>query len=238
MRQVPHYLLIGNGHVARHFQHYFSLLSLSFDTWNRAESLNLLQERLQQASHILLLINDDVINDFFVRHLKHTTALSIHFSGSLISDEIHGAHPLLSFGTTFYTLEKYQSVPFIIDHDAPDFAHLLPGLSNQHVRLHKSKKSKYHALCVMSGNFSCMLWQKFFASLEHEFNIPHAMGFPYLFQQTQNLFTQYETALTGPLVRQDVHTIEKNLQSLAEDHFQDIYKSFVACYQSVKEGAR
>lgn len=235
MGQVPHYLLIGKGRVARHFQHFLSLLSLPFSTWHRGERYLQLDEQLKKASHVLLLINDDAIEDFSAKYLTNTSALRIHFSGSLVSDTIIGAHPLMSFSRTLYTLEQYQSIPFVIDHDAPDFEHLLPGLLNQHIRLHKSKKPKYHALCVMSGNFSCMLWQKFFASLEHEFNIPRTLCFPYLFQQTQNLFNQHESALTGPLVRNDVKTIENNLKALAHDPFQEVYQSFISCYQQMKE---
>ena len=67
----------------------------------------------------------------------------------------------------------------------------------------------------MSGNFSCLLWQKFFASLEHEFNLPPAIAFPYLIQQMNNLLHDPQAALTGPLVRNDKDTIEKNLAALA-----------------------
>src|SRR5262245_8361904 len=142
MGQVPHYLIIGNGRVAQHFQYYFSLLSLTFSTWQRKEPLNKLHQALKTATHILLLINDDVIDEFATLHLKNNSAFVIHFSGSLVSNRVFGAHPLMCFGNALYTLDQYQTIPFIIDHDAPDFADLLPGLSNRNVRLHKSKKSK------------------------------------------------------------------------------------------------
>jgi predicted short-subunit dehydrogenase-like oxidoreductase (DUF2520 family) len=131
-------------------------------------------------------------------------------------------------------MEKYQQLSFVIDHDAPAFNTLLPGLSNQHVRLQKALKPKYHALCVLSGNFSCLLWQKFFSVLETELNIPHALAMPYLLQQTQNLCEHPATALTGPLVRGDHQTIQKNLHALDADPFQQVYASFVACYQQAQ----
>jgi predicted short-subunit dehydrogenase-like oxidoreductase (DUF2520 family) len=235
MRQVPQYLLIGNGRVARHFRYYFSLLGLSFVTWQRGEPLEKLQQWVATSTHVLILITDQAIEEFMAKYLKNTSALCIHFSGSLASKYAYGAHPLMCFTPNLYTLEQYQTIPFVIDEDAPPFAELLPGLSNPHARLAKNLKAKYHALCVMSGNFSCLLWQKLFASLEQEFHLPKQFAYPYLQQQMQNLLTDSASALTGPLVRQDRATIEKNIAALAHDPFQMIYKSFVTAYQQLQE---
>ena len=165
--------------------------------------------------------------------MRDYSGLAIHFSGSLVSDHVIGAHPLQSFNTGLYTLEQYQQIPFVIDHDAPDFKSLLPGLMNHHVRLNKSKKSKYHALCVLSGNFSCLLWQKLFSSLEDEFHLPKEIAHVYLRQQMQNLLDAPENALTGPLVRGDTQTISRHLRALTGDEFKDVYASFVACYDKM-----
>jgi predicted short-subunit dehydrogenase-like oxidoreductase (DUF2520 family) len=152
-----------------------------------------------------------------------------------VSQQAYGAHPLLGLNSELYSLTQYQSIPFIIDHDTPPFTSLLPGLPNSHVRLHSTLKAKYHALCVLSGNFSCLLWQKLFASLEQEFHIPASIAYPYLQQQTQNLLSHPETALTGPLTRNDINTIENNLAALKDDPFQEVYQSFVTCYHQSKK---
>lgn len=235
MRQVPYYLLIGNGRMSRHMQHYFSLLGLSFATWQRQEPEAKLQQQLQHATHILLLISDHAIEEFNAQKLKNSSAMRLHFSGSLLSEQVYGVHPLMTFNPQLYDFEKYQSVSFVIDHNAPDFAELLPGVPNPHVRLHQSFKAKYHALCVMSGNFSCLLWQKLFTSLEQEFNLPASIAHSYLQQVTQNLIQDSASALTGPLVRNDINTINKNLQALQADPFAEVYASFVACYQKLKQ---
>lgn len=233
MRQVPYYLLIGSGRLAHHLRHYLSLLSLSFMTWERNDGLDRLTLKVERATHILILISDDAIDSFITQHFSTTTAYRIHFSGSLITDKAFGAHPLMSFGAHLYDLQTYQSFPFILDEDAPSFTELLPGLPNQHMRLPKKLKHKYHALCVLSGNFSCMLWQKLFASFETELHLPPAMAHAYLLQQTNNLISNPKTALTGPLVRKDTHTIHNHLAALESDPFQNIYKSFVTCYQQL-----
>jgi predicted short-subunit dehydrogenase-like oxidoreductase (DUF2520 family) len=235
MRQVPRYLIIGDGRVARHFQYYFSLLHLSYTAWHRAQPIEKLQKSIPQATHILILIKDHAIDTFCETYLQNTTALCIHFSGSHISSYAFGAHPLMTFHHDKYTLDDYLAIPFVVDHDAPEFERLLPGISNKNIRLNKLAKAKYHALCVMSGNFSCILWQKLFASFEEEFNMPSTFAHPYLRQQTQNLLSDAKSALTGPLVRNDNATIQKNITALENDPFQEIYLSFVECYKKISE---
>ena len=235
MRQVPHYLLIGNGRVARHFQHYFSLLQLSFTAWHRHEPLEKLQQQLDYSTHILLLISDQAINAFVTNHLTNTKAMRIHFSGSLITASAYGAHPLSTFNHQLYPFHHYQSIPFMVDEDAPSFDVLLPGVPNPNWRLSKTSKPKYHALSVLSGNLTCFLWQKFFYSLQHEFNLPPSVAYPYLRQQMQNLIDDATSSLTGPLVRGDRTTIENNLIALQSDPFQEIYKSFVSCFEQMKK---
>jgi 2-dehydropantoate 2-reductase len=239
MRQVPdaspHYLIIGNGRVARHFLHYFSLLSLSYSHWHRQDSPDILQQQIKSATHILLLISDGAIEDFILKNLQNTNACLIHCSGSLSTVLAFGAHPLMTFSKDLYADEQYHSIPFVIDDDAPDFKELFPGLPNRQSRLPKNLKAKYHAFCVLSGNFSCMLWQKLFNGLDEELNLPSDFAIPYFLQQTQNILNNPKTALTGPLVRNDIRTIEKNLAALDGDPFQDIYKSFVTCYRKLQE---
>jgi predicted short-subunit dehydrogenase-like oxidoreductase (DUF2520 family) len=222
MRQVPHYLIIGNGRVARHFQFYFSNLNLSYSSWHRSEPDSKLQEQINHASHIS-------------SKLKNRPQLLIHFSGSLITNAAYGTHPLMTFSESLYPKNQYQTIPFIIDQDAPPFEEIFPGLTNPHFRLSKELKAKYHALCVLSGNFSCMLWQKLIATFENEFNFDPEIAHPYLIQQTQNILNNYKTALSGPLTRNDFHTIKNNLASLDSDPFQNVYKSFVECYQTLQK---
>lgn len=234
MRQPHmHYLIIGHGRVAQHFQYYLKLLHVAYDIWYRPQAMSELREKTRAASHILLLINDNAIEAFINEHFLSTDALLIHFSGSLVTPLAYGAHPLMSFNRSVYSLSRYHSIPFVIDQNAPEFASLLPGLPNKHVRMDVSLKAKYHALCVLSGNLSCFLWQNLFARLEKTFNIPASFAQTYLEQQTENLLDFYESALTGPLVRNDMETIEKNIKALEGDPLQIIYKSFVDCYKQI-----
>lgn len=235
MNPAAHYLIVGNGRVATHFRHYFSLLNICFSTWHRDQPETELNQKLSYATHVLVLINDHAIESFVKTHRKNNKLIWIHFSGALVSQHVYGTHPLMTFNQETYSIQAYQKISFVIDHDAPAFDELLPGLPNQHVRLDKNKKAKYHALCVLSANFSCLFWQKLFSDFENEFHFPADIAHPYLLQQTQNLITDFHTALTGPLTRSDTETIEKNIHALAGDEFQAVYQAVVNCYRSTHE---
>ncbi len=234
MRQVPQYVLIGNGRLARHFRHYFAGLGVAFKTWHRGQKVQILEQSLQKATHILLLISDQAIEPFIDAHLQDSDAVFIHCSGSLVSEKAYGVHPLMTFGISLYAPEFYPQIPLVIDQDAPPFAELLPGLNHPHAYLSTALKPKYHAFCVLAANFSCMLWQKLFRGFEAELQLPKNLAHPFLLRQMSNLLEDPERALTGPLVRNDQVTIQKNLDALAGDAFQAIYQSFITCYQQEK----
>lgn len=235
MRQVPNYLLIGNGRLARHLHRYLLLLNLSIMQWDRSRPLEELEEKIRSATHVLVLISDAAIEPFISDHLSSSHAKIIHCSGALNTSLAFGAHPLFTFTEQLYDLVTYQQIPFVVDDDAPAFNELFPGLPNRSVRLSKKLKSKYHALCVMSSNFTCLLWQKLFSSFEQELKIPAVLAQPLLLQQTKNLHDSPRQALTGPLARGDTQTIANNLAALHQDPFQLVYQSFIDCYAQLKK---
>lgn len=235
MRQVPHYLIIGNGRVAKHFLHYFKLLKLSVAHWHRALPTAILYQMCSKASHILVLISDPYIDEIIKTHqLAASSRIVLHFSGSILSQNAWGAHPLMCFSQELYDIDTYTSIPFVIDQQAPAFETLLPGLNNPHARLDPKLKPLYHALCVLSANFSCLLWQNFFSSLENKLHLSPELGFPILQRQTLNLLADSQHALSGPLIRKDHATLAKHIAALEGDPFQQIYHSFVNCYEEME----
>ena len=235
MRQVPVYLIIGNGAVARHMKYYFSLLQIPYESWGRHQPKETLLFLLPKISHILLLIKDDAIESFIEENLlSANNFLMIHFCGGLITKHAIGAHPLTTFGVDLYTLAEYKNIPFVLDTQEYSFSDLFPNLSNPNYYLPPQHKIKYHALAVASGNFSCLMWQKFFATLKSEFNLPEEVAYPYLKKVTQNLLQENEKALTGPLARGDQKTILKHLNALDTDDFKGVYLSFLEYYRTLK----
>lgn len=230
MRQVPHYLIIGNGRIAKHICFYFQTLNLSFRTWARSTSpVEILSLELLQATHVIFLIKDEAIDAFIKDHIVHHSnkAVLIHFSGSLISQYAYSAHPLHTFSYDLYPAESYKKIPFIIESNGIEFTELLPGLNNPHYKIESAKKAYYHALCVMANNFTTLLWQKFFSSMSETFNIEREHLIPYLQQTFCNLENNIQNALTGPIARGDKNTLIKNLNALNGDNYFEIFRAFV-----------
>jgi predicted short-subunit dehydrogenase-like oxidoreductase (DUF2520 family) len=224
--QVPvRYLLIGNGRLSLHLQHYFQLLDLPYLLWTRESHPD-----PTDCSHALLAIPDDCIEPFLDAHPELEAKIRVHFSGSLHSQRAWGAHPLMTFSHQLYDRASYFEIPFVVDSDAPDFSDLLPGLANPHYRLDPQRKARYHAECVLSGNFTALLWTHFFKTLESQLGLPKEAALPYLRQVLSNLQSD-ANPLTGPLVRGDRRTLRRNLRALQGDPYQGVYRSFVQAHR-------
>src|SRR5665213_590075 len=106
MRQVPVYLIIGNGRMARHMAFYLDHLGLAYRRFARAtHDFSELPTLLEQTTHVLILLRDDAIEDFITEHLATCPQTRVHFSGSLNTPLAFGAHPLMTFVSELYTPE-------------------------------------------------------------------------------------------------------------------------------------
>jgi len=218
---MVNYAIVGGGRLARHFSHYFHLLEIPHSRWTRdcGSSFNTselldaelrLRETVVGADRVLLLVSDNAIGVLLKQYpFLHEKQL-IHCSGALSFPGVAGAHPLMTFADQLYALDTYQSVPFMCEagHDFEDLS-----------------------MCVMAGNFSQILWKSISERFEQQFGLPAETLHPYLKQLSSNFIQSPETALTGPLARNDVATIERNLAALAGDPLEDLYRAFVTYYQ-------
>ena len=114
-----------------------------------------------------------------------------------------------------------------MDEGRQSFQDLLPGLPNPHHYIKPELRPLYHALCVTSGNFTTILWDRFFASLTDQLGLPVDVAFPFLDQINENLKDRKFPALTGPIARRDLATIEDNLRALEGDPLQKVYYGFL-----------
>ncbi|WHN64644.1 Rossmann-like and DUF2520 domain-containing protein [Cysteiniphilum sp. QT6929] len=238
MRQVSHslganpsYGIIGNGRLARHIQFYFKLKNIPHTLWHRQQPESP-EDILNQSDIILLAISDDAIDAFLDEHPRLNDKLCVHFSGTLVSQHALSYHPLMTFSPEFQDLDFYQNLFFVGEDNAPTFSTIFPQLTNPFIQIPQAKKAYYHALCVMANNFTTLLWQKFFNEMTTIFNASLNDLKPYLKQTLLNIDSDYNNALTGPLKRQDLQTIEHNLDALEEDTFIKIYQAFVDVYQA------
>ncbi len=238
MRQVPaknnqySYLIVGNGKLSKHFQQYFSLKNISYKVWTRS-SKESFQSTGQSAKSVLVLIKDDEIQNFLdTNHKKLSNDKTwIHCSGMLSTNLAASAHPLMTFTDELYSLKKYESITFITEKGRKSFNVLFPGLKNPNYEIESSEKTLYHAFCVLSGNFTTMIWQFFFDYLKSK-NIPESAAYLYLNTITDNLKNN-SAPLTGPIQRNDKNTIQKHLESLNDHPVKNIYISFLEAYNKM-----
>jgi predicted short-subunit dehydrogenase-like oxidoreductase (DUF2520 family) len=223
--------LVGDGRVARHFVHYLTLLGLPVRTWSRRGSTAAPVDALASCGTVVHLNRDVEIAGFIDAWPALRDKRLVHFSGSLVTPAAEGAHPLMTFGDELYDLDTYRSIPFILDSGGTPLDELLPGLPNPSFAIPANNRPYYHALCVMAGNFSTLLWQKLFDELQGRFGIPQSAAHPYLKQIAANLLTDSGRALTGPLTRGDAETIAANLNALEGDPFHGLYSAFVRVYE-------
>lgn len=232
----PSYGLVGRGRVAAHVARYLSLEDLHFLTWHRGMEISP-EESLASAEVILLLISDDSIEEFARAHPALGKGSMVHFSGSLVVDGLPSLHPLMTFGPELYDLETYRTIPFIEEEGGVGFREVFPTLPNPSWKLDPDLKPLYHALCVLSGNFSCLLWSKAIEEFEEQLGLPREVLKPYLEQTGHNTLENGRRALTGSLARGDRGTVERDLSALEGDPYAEVYRAFANLVDNREESA-
>ena len=213
--------IVGDGRVATHFAHYFRLAGIPFRQWSRRSPA----ADLADCPVILLLVSDPAIEQLASRYPDQTR---VHFSGSFTSPDVHGMHPLMSFGRELYTRPEYERIPFVAE-DPALFRSVFPRLPNSCYGIRREDKARYHALCAMAGNFTGFLWARLFEQFPATLGIPPEAAIPYLEQVCRNIAaapTRPETFLTGPIVRGDIAAVDKHLAALEGDPYRAIYQAF------------
>jgi len=231
------YAIVGGGRLANHIAYYLASLSLPFRCWCRkpperklvaGNYVPSLERALEDATHVLILISDDSIESFLGENRGALAGkIRVHCSGSLVTNLAQGAHPLMTFTEELYPVESYRRIPFVVEKGERSYEELLPGLPNPHFYLEPGEKPLYHALCVLSGNFTSLLWAKVFVEMEGRLGLPREAAYPYMERIFENLMNPRVNPVTGPLVRRDKGTIESNLEALGEDPYRHVYEGFL-----------
>jgi predicted short-subunit dehydrogenase-like oxidoreductase (DUF2520 family) len=238
---MMNYAIIGGGRLARHFTEYFRLLEISHTCWvrDRGSPFNSheipddglrLRKTVASAERVLLLVSDNAIAALLKQYPFLYENQLIHCSGALSFPGIAATHPLMTFTDQLYDIETYQSVPFVCE-AGYSFTEMFPALPNPHFEINVEDKARYHAMCVMAGNFTQVLWKAVSDRFEGQFEWPAGILQPYLKQVLANFTQAPESALTGPLVRNDQSTIKRNINALDGDALQDLYSAFIRFYQ-------
>ena len=220
-------LLVGSGRLSQHLIYWNSLQKspLQVLTWNRkSHSIEELKNKVQGVDAIWLAISDSALVPFFEEHLSQTKAKVVHFSGALHDPRIISAHPLMSFPAELMAAEVYPKIHFTLT-GTQNLQSVLPGFINSFSVLDEKQKAFYHSLCVVAGNFPQFLWNESLNEFR-KLDIPTQAIETYIQQVAQNFIQLKEKSLTGPLVRKDQVTIQKNLKALEHSKLKKIYESF------------
>lgn len=229
MNTKPSYGLIGRGRVAAHMTRYLELEAQPCVGWHRGMP-GPPERVLDGCDVVLLAISDDELASFIDVHRWLGQRTAVHFSGSLTLAGASGLHPLMTFGPELYDLETYRSIPFIEERGGVRFADAFPGLGNPSWPLDPELKPLYHALCVLGGNFTTLLWSKVLEDFKARLGLPPEALLPYLERTCRNAARSGEAALTGPLARRDLGTVGRDLEALGEDPYAGVYRAFAAIF--------
>jgi len=183
------------------------------------------EDALDPCAVILVLIRDDAIEPF-LESADLSGKVLIHASGSLCTPLATSMHPLYTFGPELYPADVYSRIPFVCADDGPEFAEVFPDLENPSWRIADHDRPRYHAACVLGGNFTTLLWAHAM-EIFRDVGLPPEVALPYLERTCANVAEHGGEALTGPLARGDLRTIRENLAALEGDPWAAVYRAFV-----------
>ena len=233
MGQVPTapLLLVGSGRLARHIGRYCTLEGVAFETWSRREPRRFSSSAA--GRRVILAISDDAIETFTAKHEQVPVQTWIHCSGCVVSERAVGLHPLFTFAPDrFETLDVYRSIVFVSERGRPDLSSVVPELHNRCIAIDSHARPLYHALCVLGGNFTTLLWRTVVAESQRIGLEPESM-MPYLDAVVRNLWSSSDP-FTGPLARGDQATVQRNREALAETPLAPVYDTFCELFAAVQ----
>ena len=229
--------LIGSGRVARHFARYFEFLQIPATLWSRSSSHSA-ELALRDVDYVWLAISDDALEPFLLKNsswLKSKKAV-FHFSGAQTLQGAIAVHPLMTFGKVAeHDLEFYRTIPFVTDPEADKHTEVWTRLLNPRFSIPPTQRALYHALCVMMGNLPMLLWGEGAEIARSQLGLSFNEIFaPYLQQCLSNALANPESSLTGPWVRGDQKTIQKNLAALEATSLFALYQEGLKLYENRK----
>ena len=200
-------------------------------------------EELTAASSILFIATpDDTIFKVWEEIKKQSIQGKIicHFSGSLssvvFSDiEQTGAsgcsiHPMYAFSNKKNSYEKLNSVLFTAEGEEAALAVVVPlfrQLGNSVSTIHRESKARYHAAASMVSNMMVGLYQMgvdMLVSCGMEEDEAGRLVKPLVKGNMETVLSRSpKEALTGPIERNDIGTVEKHLAVLSRRE-RDVYE--------------
>lgn len=202
--------IIGRGKISGHLP---SLFKNHFDSFTWLEkNTNYSVLELSHIDVVILAVQDKKIEDTYnkLKDVFPKDVQFIHLSGAQSFSGIIGLHPLMTFSEDS-KIQDYNEIPLFTD-NLKFFEEHKNNLKNLKF-ISSDLKTKYHAMAVMLGNFS----QYYLQQVKNSF--PEDLCFEeyklLTLSSIENIFNKKsKDMLTGPLVRNDLQTIEKHKNEL------------------------
>lgn len=217
---------------------YFSKTRESVDeaaTFTNTRAFRSLRELLAACDIIFITTPDDVVQQVWscIAGESIHGKIICHFSGSLSSVVFSGRretgaagcsiHPMFAFSDKFTSYEKLNQVMFTMEGDAEALAVMRPlfeKMGNRVCVISSGKKERYHAAASMVSNMMIGLYQMSLDMLcdcGFEKEDARQLVEPLVRGNIETLLTATpEQALTGPVERGDIETVEKHLNVLTK----------------------
>lgn len=215
---------------------YFSKSKKSVEeaaTFTKTKAFPTLEELVETCDVIWITTPDDAIAKVWesIQRLLIQNKIICHFSGSLSSVVFSGRvekgiaacsiHPVYAFSDKFTSYHQLNTVMFTMEGDADALALMKPlfeKLGNRVQVIASEKKIRYHAAAVMASNLMVALYQMsvdMLADCGFETGMAKALLEPLVRGNIDKLLASSpEEALTGPVERGDVETVQKHLKEL------------------------
>ncbi len=212
-----------------------------------AETVTTPTDVLQRADLTFLTVPDDTIRpianalartglDLTGRAVVHTSGVhSIHSLDALrASNAMLGSlHPALPFADPARAISTLKSAAFALEAEDGTLRRwltaLVAALEGHPIYVDAAGKARYHAALVMLSNFSVTLYataQRLLTQAGADNASSHSALTALLHATVENIHTQgIPNALTGPLVRNDLGTLQAHLRAVNDDDIRSAYIS-------------
>ena len=217
---------------------YYSKSKESVDvaaTFTKTRAFESLEQLVSSCDMIFISTPDDVIEKVWQECCEYSFDKKIvcHFSGSLSSEvfsnrEEKGVyacslHPMYAFSDKFTSYLKLNPVMFTAEGDEEALSVVCPiftGIGNEVCVIPSHQKVRYHAAASMISNMMVGLYEMSIGMLwdcGFEKNAARKLVEPLVQgNMARVLESSPEEALTGPIERNDVETVEKHLKELLQ----------------------
>lgn len=202
-----------------------------------------LETLIKECDTVFITVPDDAISTVWdsIKHMSIAGKMICHCSGSLSSNifkdiEETGAygfsiHPLLAVSDRYRSYQELPKALFTIEGDAGhigDIKALLEGSGLKYSVINADVKTRYHGAAVMCSNLVVALIQAAEDELRicgfSEEQLSDAIAPLLTGNVNKVLKVGTKDALTGPIERNDVRTVEKHLNTF-EGIDRQVYKT-------------